>query len=160
MVNLIFDRTQSDVTRLKSLRAKVRNRTATVEEYEEWLTALKGAYNDADLNRVGEAINYLGGLLNTYGYFNTAKARTDWYVGEKPNPKQMAEYIENLNKLKRCFIVYASTPEIPNDMVNLVVKEANDIEKYLYDIDEILKKTLAMFRYSNTFYSSESEGLI
>jgi mevalonate kinase len=159
MVDLIFDRTNEDVARLKTLRTKVRNRTATVKEYEEWLTSLKGAYNNTDLNRVGEAINYLGNLLNTYGYINDATAKTDWEIGDKPNPKQMVDYLNNLNKLKECYAVYSSTPSLPSDMDKLVVSEANNIEKFLYDIDELIQKMEAIFRYSNTFYSGESEGL-
>lgn len=159
MVNLIFDRKNEDVARLKTLRTKVRNRTATVKEYEEWLTSLKGAYNNTDLNRVGEAINYLGNLLNTYGYINDATAKTDWGIGDKPNPKQMVDYLNNLHKLKECYAVHSSTPSLPSDMDKLVVSEANNIEKFLYDIDELIQKMEAMFRYSDTFYSGESEGL-
>lgn len=160
MVNLIFDRKNEDVARLKTLRTKVRNRTATVAEYEEWLTSLKGAYNNTDLNRVGEAINYLGNLLNTYGYRNTATAKVDWAITDKPNPKQMADYLNNLNKLKECYTVYPSTPKLPTDTDKLIILEANNIEKFLYDINELIEKMEAMFRYSNTFYSGESEGLI
>lgn len=160
MVDLIFDRKNEDVARLKSLRTKVRNRTATVAEYEEWLTSLKGAYNNTDLNRVGEAINYLGNLLNTYGYINDATAKIDWAIRDKPNPEQMNDYLNNLNKLKECYSVKPNTPDLPFNMEKLTFTEANNIEKILYDINELIEKMEAMFRYSNTFYSGESEGLI
>ena len=137
MIDLIYDRTNTDIAKLKALRTKVKNRTATEAEFAEWLTSLKGAYNNTDLNRVGEAINYLSYVLNNYGYTNNASARTDWQKTEKPNPKQMQEYLDNLNKLKQAF-PFASQANIPKDMVNLVISEANDIERFFYDQIEII----------------------
>ena len=55
--NLVFDRTQSDVSRVQSLTRKMIAGTATDAEKEEWLGGeMKGAYNAADLNRVGAAV--------------------------------------------------------------------------------------------------------
>lgn len=147
MINLIYDRTPADITRLKTLRTKIKNRTATEAEFAEWLTSLKGAYNNTDLNRVGEAINYLSYVLNNYGYTNNAKARTDWQKTEKPNPKQMSEYLDNINKLKQAF-PYTET-ELPTDMVNLVIKEANNIERFFYDQIEVILVMVQTFIYSN-----------
>lgn len=146
MINLIYDRTPADITRLKTLRTKIKNRTATEAEFAEWLTSMKGAYNNTDLNRVGEAINYLSGVLKEYGYTNNASARTDWEIGEKPNPKQMSEYLDNINKLKQAF-PYTET-ELPTDMFNLVISEANDIERFFYDQIEIILGMIQTFIYS------------
>lgn len=139
MVKLIFDRKNEDVARLKTLRTKVKNRTATIKEYEEWLSSLKGAYNNTDFNRVGEAINYLADLLNSYGYKNDAVARTNWEVSEKPNQEQMNDYLNNLNKLKECYSVKPNTPDLPFNMEKLTFAEANNIEKILYDINELIE---------------------
>ena len=54
--NLIFDRTAADVQRVKTLTGKLSAGTATEEEKAEWLAGMKGAYNAADLNRVGAAV--------------------------------------------------------------------------------------------------------
>lgn len=146
MINLIYDRTPADITRLKTLRTKIKNRTATEAEFAEWLTSMKGAYNNTDLNRVGEAINYLSGVLKEYGYTNNASARTDWEIGEKPNPKQMSDYLDNINKLKQAF-PYTEI-ELPTDMFNLVISEANDIERFFYDQIEIILGMIQTFIYS------------
>lgn len=139
MTNLVFDRASTDVTYLNTLRTKVRNRTASTEEFDEWLKAsLKGAYNYTDLNRVGEAVNYIANLLNTYGYANTVKAKTDWNMEDKPNPQQMNEYLANINKLKEVFTVKKDTPNTPSSMIYLNWEKANDIEKILYDINLII----------------------
>lgn len=37
----------------------------TAAEQAEWLTGMKGAYNAADLNRVGIALNYLAARLSS-----------------------------------------------------------------------------------------------
>lgn len=148
MDNLIFDRKNQDVTKLKTLRTKVRNRTASTEEYEEWLTSLKGAYNNTDLNRVGEAINFLSELLNNYGYTNDAKARTNWAIEEKPNPEQMADYLLNLRKIKDAYFVNINTPDLPVDMDKLTFEEANNIEKMLQDITDLLAYMTENFVYS------------
>lgn len=60
--NLITDRTQADVERVKALAAKG-FAAMTAAERAEWLTGMKGAYNASDLNRVGTALNYLAGRL-------------------------------------------------------------------------------------------------
>lgn len=146
MINLIYDRTPADITRLKTLRTKIKNRTATESEFAEWLTSMKGAYNNTDLNRVGEAINYLSGVLNEYGYTNNASARTDWEIGEKPNPAQMSDYLDNINKLKQAF-PYTEI-ELPTDMSNLVIKDANDIERFFYDQIETMLFMVQTFVYS------------
>ena len=139
MIDLIYDRTISDVNRVEYLRQKVKDRTATQEEIAEWLTPLKGAYNFADLNRVGEAMNYLADALNDFGYYNAVSAKTDWVITDKPNPEQMEKYINDLNELKKCFYVSSTTPQTPSNMVSLTYEKANDIEKILVDIEKIFK---------------------
>ena len=139
MINLIYDRTSSDVARIETLRKKVKNNTATTAELSEWLTSLKGAYNYTDLNRVGEAIKTLATLLNDYGYVNSIEPKTDWEVGDKPNQAQMQKYLADLQALKDTYYVYSTTPQVPTDMVSLTYEEANNIEKILADIENVIK---------------------
>lgn len=139
MINLIYDRTSGDVARVEALRKKVKNHTASTAEMSEWLSSLKGAYNYTDLNRVGDAINYLAELLNDYGYYNNIIAKTTWETGDKPNSEEMDKYLNDLTQLKDSFYFFQSSPQIPEDMVSLTYEEANNIEKLIYDIDFILK---------------------
>lgn len=67
--DLIFNRTQSDVSRVQSLTQKMIAGTATEAEKAEWLGGMKGAYNAADLNRVCAAVDYLTGVLTGLGYY-------------------------------------------------------------------------------------------
>lgn len=66
---LITDRTQEDVTALKTAMEHVIDGTATEEEAELVQSPFsRGAYNYTDLNRVTEAIEYLVGRLEDMGY--------------------------------------------------------------------------------------------
>lgn len=156
MINLIYDRTSGDVVRVEALRKKVKNRTASTAEMSEWLSSLKGAYNYTDLNRVGDAINYLANLLNSYAYYNNIKAKNDWKIGDKPNHEQMEKYLNDLKQLKETFFVFQSSPQIPNDMVSLTYEEANNIEKLIYDIDFILKNMEQNFIHSGVANAGQS----
>lgn len=66
---LIYDRTQTDVTYAAELNRKLGAGTAlTAEEQADWDAGLKGSYNANDFNRVDAAVRELGGLLTAAGY--------------------------------------------------------------------------------------------
>ena len=66
---LIYDRTQTDVTYAAELNRKLGAGTAlTAEEQADWNAGLKGAYNASDMNRVDAAVRELGGMLTAAGY--------------------------------------------------------------------------------------------
>lgn len=66
---LIYDRTQTDVTYAAELNRKLgRGEALTAEELADWNAGLKGAYNAADMNRVDAAVRELGGMLTAAGY--------------------------------------------------------------------------------------------
>lgn len=68
-MNLIFDRTQADVTYAAELNRKLgRGEALTSQELADWNAGLKGAYNAADMNRVDAAVRELGGMLTAAGY--------------------------------------------------------------------------------------------
>lgn len=68
-MNLIFDRTQADVTYAAELNRKLgRGEALTSQELADWNAGLKGAYNATDMNRVDAAVRELGGLLTEAGY--------------------------------------------------------------------------------------------
>lgn len=66
---LIYDRTQADVTYAAELNRKLgRGEALTAQEFADWNAGLKGAYNAADMNRVDAAVRELGELLTAAGY--------------------------------------------------------------------------------------------
>ena len=59
---LIVDRTQADVEEVRRIRNKILSgglSSLTSAERTAWLGGMKASYNYMDLNRVGEAVNFL-----------------------------------------------------------------------------------------------------
>ena len=151
--NLIFDRTQSDVSRVQSLTQKMIAGTATEAEREEWLGGkMKGAYNASDLNRVGEAVEYLTDTLQSLGYSITTAPKTDWTDADIHMQAQMETYLENIQTL-RDRLPYVA-PDVPADMTSLTYQEANNIEEILYTLERVLLAMQENFklRQANTLF--------
>lgn len=82
---LIYDRTQTDVTYAAELNRKLgRGEALTAQELADWNAGLKGTYNASDMNRVDAAVRELGGLLTGAGY--PVK-----YTSPIPQPEQPIE---------------------------------------------------------------------
>lgn len=131
---LIFDRTQSDIT------------NDTDKAYIDY----------KDLNRVEEAVKYLSELLNKYSYKNKVNAKIDWEMSEFRKVEDVERIKSNYEVLKSAFAYKFEVPEFKWESI----KEANDIERILYEINKLIEKMEAVFRYSNTFNSGGMEGLI
>lgn len=130
---LIFDRTQSDI-----------------------INDTNKAYIDyKDLNRVEEAVKYLSDILNGYNYSNSVDIKT-WNIDEFRKQKECERIKENYRVLKEAFYYKFNIPDFEWE----TIEEANDIEKILFDLKKYIEKMVAVFRYSNTFYSGGMEGLI
>lgn len=134
MGSLIFDRTEQDLT------------NETEKAYISYL----------DLNRIEEAVKYLSDLLNKYGYTNKTNNKTSWNMSELRTQAECERIKQNYQILKKS---YAYKFDIPNFNWN-TIEEVNNIEKILFEINELIKKMEAVFRLSNTFNSDGMEGLI
>ena len=154
-LNLITNRTQADVDRVAALAARVSAGTATDAEKTEWASDLKGAYNASDLNRVGAAVAYVAGRLNGYGYAVTVTPKQDWTVSDIPTQESMTSYLADVAALRGAIAVMASTPPTPDSASWLTWQEANDIEKILMDVDELLTRMAAAWFYSGDLYAAE-----
>lgn len=154
-LNLITNRTQADVDRVAQLTGRVSAGTATEAEQTEWASDLKGAYNASDLNRVGAAVAYVAGRLNGYGYAVTVTAKQDWTGSDIPTAGQMAAYLRDVAALRGAIAVMASTPPTPDSASGLTWREANDIERILLDVDELLTRMAAAWFYSGELYAGE-----
>ena len=159
MLNLIFDRTSFDLIRAKELIQKAKQiENLTPEELQEYMAGLKGSYNISDLNRVENAVQYISDLFNSLSYKNIVKTKT-WKQGDFFTiDEELPRYLENIKILREIINVLPDTPQVPDSYKPY--NKANDIEKILYDLNQLLINMQKMFRYSNTFYSGESEGLI
>lgn len=152
MLDLITDRTASNASRLKALIAKGWA-SMTSAEKAEWLTEMKGGYNASDLNRVGEAVQYLSDTLAGYGYPITVSTKTDWTEDDIPTVTQLTAYLSNVATLKAGFHGAGTLPSTTDFMT---VTEANQIEQLLQEIETNINNMAAAFWYSGEIYSGEA----
>ena len=169
----ITNRTQADVDYVAELRAMfaVTNNvtgiqvadlgtgyyiqfTGTQAQLNEWMAGLKGAYNAADLNRIGNDIQYLAEEMSGYGYAIDASARTDWACNasriDTPTLAEMTALIADLNAIKSTFGLQDTVPET---MDNLTYETANQIETILLNAYLVLNHMINSFVYSGEAYA-------
>ena len=152
-MNLITDRTQADVARVRALVSKGWGEM-TLSEKNEFLGGLKGAYNATDLNRVESAVAYLQGLLlalpdelREYAVskdtawsqlfdvpydpeeYRDVAVKTDWIMPDLPQAEDMARYLSNVALIKTA--LSAAYPPLPQSMERLTADAANAIERTL-----------------------------
>lgn len=155
---LITDRTAADYNRWLTLRNKgFANMTDT--EKADWLTGtMKGAYNKADLNRVGECLNYLHDKLKDAGYINylnTFTAKTNWTIASIPTTADLTHYLKCVSHIREAMTQFATTPPTPADTGGLNYEEANNIEKILIDVETLINNMLAARVYCNDVFAGE-----
>lgn len=156
-LGLITDRTQFDVLRAKSL-ARIGYANMTEAEKAEWDTALKGAYNHQDFNRVETAVGILQDILialpeeikSTAKNFGVAwdsffevpydassisvETKTDWAMEDIPSLEEKARYLGNVAELRS--VLQYDTDELPSSMEDLTISGANAIEEALVRLNE------------------------
>lgn len=156
IADLIIDRTQADVDRAKYLRGRVAAGTATEAEAAEWATALKGAYNASDMNRVGDALAYLVSRLNAHGYtvpgYAAQPTRSE---SDTPTEGDLTRYLQNVEAVRRVLHQAAGTPATPESMAGLTVDTANDIEKILAATDHLVTNISKAWYFSGEVYAGE-----
>ena len=155
---LITDRTAEDVSRWLTLRNKgYANMTA--EEKAEWNTGqMKGAYNPPyDMNRVGFALNYLRDRLVEARYLKAGvfTAKEDWTAADIPTAADLTNYLKYVSVVREALPRYSTTPPTPVYSGGLNYQEANDIEKILVDVDQLITNMLAARYFSGELYSGE-----
>ena len=158
-LQLITDRTQADVDRGSYLASLwvAGEFTGTDDELAEWNSNLKGSYNASDLNRVGNAMNYVAARFTESGYHPVISPRIDWTEDDIPRQSDMERYLADLTALRGVLSVLPTTPEVPEDMDGLTYQEANNIEQILLDIDRLLTNIFATWVYSGDVFSGEAQ---
>lgn len=141
-VDLITDRKLQDVKRVKTLKAKIDSSgwpALTDDEKSEWLASMKGRYEHSDLNRVGEAIAYLSGLLSECGIYADVSPITDWAAGDRPNETQIERFFSDISAIRAALTMLSTTPPAPPGP-NLTYTQANNIEQILLDVEDAINR--------------------
>lgn len=155
MLNLVYDRTAGDVAEALRLMQKAFAGTLTDEEKTVWLAGMKGTYDAIDMNRVAAAVSTLSGLLNAAGYKNEVSAQ-NFVEGEDSTDEKYSAYLSNVQTLRDAIAVRASTPELPAADAKLDYIGANNIEKILADLDELLGWMTYSRKYCGTFAAGQT----
>lgn len=155
---LITDRTAADVQHWEYLRNKG-FLNMTDAERAEWLAGnMKGAYNKDDLNRVGQALNYLRDRLTAAGYMSyqtTFTAKTNWTVTSIPTAEDLTYYLKCVSNIREAMSQFENTPPAPADTGALNYEEANNIEKILIDVETLINNMLAARHYCGDIFTGE-----
>lgn len=181
-MDLITDRSQSDVIRLESLRAKGWQ-NMTEAEREEYLAGMKGAYNATDLNRVESAVEFVNDYLDDmqsnldayreeqfvasdalwrvpFEYPLELEIKKGWVVSDLPTESELARYLSNVS------VVTDKIPiekNLPTTMQDLTIAGANEIERallaeyaagqeYESETKRLIENTAKSFVYSGEIY--------
>lgn len=153
--NMITDRTQMDVDRWKELKAKGWD-GMTAEEQAEWSTSLRGCYNYTDMNRVESAVEYVANRLIEVGYPVYPVVKKNWQLSDKPTRADFARYMQNIADIRGAMATYPTTPAAPTTNQQLTYQLANDLEKILVDIDELVTLLVNAYFYCGEIYAGES----
>lgn len=141
-MNLVYDRTAQDVETARTQRGTT-------------LTPLKGCYNASDMNRVAAAVTEIAAELNSAGYTVTVNPRT-YAESDIIRRSDFAAYLSNVQTLRDAIAVRASTPELPAADAKLDFVGANNIEKILADLDELLGWMKYSQKYCGTFAAGQT----
>lgn len=148
---LITDRSASDVAQWRALKDKGLTRMSP-EELAAWFGGMKGAYNAEDLNRVGQAVAYVGGLLRGYGYAATLTEKTDWVASGAYTAADLSAYLQDVKTLRELLL---AASELPANMNGLTAAGANAIERVLVECDGALGRMAKSWFYSGEVFSGE-----
>lgn len=78
-----------------------------------------------------------------------------WFQDDIPTPSIMDQYLTNLSELRSLFVQAATTPPVPPDMEWFTFQEANDIEKILVDIEDMVRRIEAAYLFSGDVFAGE-----
>lgn len=154
MIELVTDRNEADLARLKELAAKGLP-GMTAEELTEWFEDSKGAYNHTDLNRVEAAVEYVRRRFADTGIVLETPVKKDWTSDMYPTRGEMDRYLDNVRKLRNAVAVPETVADVPASMDFLTIGEANDIERILLALDILISNMIQAYLYAGDLFVGE-----
>ena len=135
----------------------------TDAERQEWMgettptpSASKGMYTHIDLNRVENTVGQLVVELREYGYLcSEVQVKTDWSHDDIFSYSDVVRYLGNIKLLRDCIRVKRDTPLAPNVKDKFTHETANNIEKILSDISDLLDSIPQSWSYAGEIVTGE-----
>ncbi len=150
---VIVDRTEEDVRMISTLNKK-RYDDLTPEQKKEWNGVVKGAYNASDMNRVGQAEQYLAELLHEAGYTVNVTPKTDWKMEDFPYLPQLIQIRSDSMSINRAMSGTTGSFH-PGALIRLGFETANKIEQYLLEAYKNFQLMQRGYYYSGELFSGE-----
>jgi len=114
-----------------------------------------GYYSIDDLNRVGNAMYYIAERLRACGWDIKVSPRTDWILTDRGTPAAAKRYLTNLRKIWTALALFSTTPAVPSGAAPFNAQEANNIEKILIDVEDMVGRTMSGYLYSGDLFAGE-----
>lgn len=134
----IFDRTQANVNNVKS-----------------GINDDKGAFLYTVANRIENNSKYISTLLNSLGYNITIDTK-EWTREDIPKIEDINRMKNNLEKIKQGYTYFTTTPNVDTSKISLNFNDINDMEKILFDINELIKYMSQNFIYGGVANSGQN----
>lgn len=153
-IELITTRTLDDVIYQEDLRQAIINRTATVEQWREWLKEMRGRNDVYTLNRVGRAMIEIAALVTELYAPVSVSPKINWMVSDIPTPAQMQHYLDDIEKIRLAVAsVLVSLPPTPTSMNNFTYQLANNVEEILLQAKLFVEQIRNIFAQSGIYQS-------
>lgn len=150
---MITDRSISDVNSTELLRKKMQSgQSLTVAEKAIFE---RGTCTAEMLNRIENKQSELALILNGYSYMVNITTK-QWTYADIFSNADYNRILGNLNKLRQAFYTYANTPVTPVYLYGYL--EANNAEKILVDIENMISDMEGYFMQCGTFQSGEYDN--
>ena len=115
------------------------------------------AYDWRDMNRVADAMEYVAQRLRACGWTVTVDPQRFTY-NDRPTPAVFDHYLAQLRMLRDPLPLLITTPPVPGvseARPYMTVQEANDIEKILLDIEDMIRRTEEAYFYAGEIFAGE-----
>jgi flagellin-specific chaperone FliS len=116
-------------------------------------------YNHTDLNRVENAFEYLQNRLNNeFGFNITLTIKKDWVrqdLGQMGAQTLIEQYRQNVITIRSALTLPAGIAETPASMRFITAEQANDIEKILQAVDDILNKIPSAYCHAGMIFAGQ-----
>ena len=114
-----------------------------------------GYYDITDLNRVGQAMRYVAARLRACGWDVVVTPQTNWVWTDRATPAAAKRYLNNLRKIRKALVLFTNTPDVPDGKRPFTAEEANDIEKILIDVEDMVQRTMQCWFFCGDLYAGE-----
>ena len=99
-----------------------------------------------DLNRIGEAVEYLTEQLTAAGYKVSTSFKKNWVITDIRDQANMDVLQRDLQILRDALPVMITTPSVPSVKFDSI-KNANEIEQILADVQTLIDGLMDQYRY-------------